>query len=174
MNGTLDQGNAPPVVEFVTSPNNPDASLREGRVAGAARIHDSAYYWPHYVPITHAREPTGSDVHIYTLSKLTGHAGTRVGWAVVEVRRPADINCLVQVTALVDVIVAAAVAVAVAKCNSSSVAVDIDSNGLIYSDGPRYGLKVRRQIAVCRGSRAHTWGFFFSFRPGQPGSPHLL
>lgn len=76
------------VIEFVTSPNNPDGSLRTPTVPGAAVVYDSAYYWPHYVPITEARSPQGSDVLVFTLSKLTGHAGTRIGWAVV---RDADI-----------------------------------------------------------------------------------
>ncbi|KAG2253839.1 hypothetical protein Bca52824_083975 [Brassica carinata] len=46
-----------PYIELVTSPNNPDGTIREtvvnrpdddeGKV-----IHDFAYYWPHYTPIT--------------------------------------------------------------------------------------------------------------------------
>eukprot|EP00959_Pyramimonas_sp_CCMP1952_P067650 1412126-Pyramimonas_sp.AAC.1 len=48
---------------------------------------DSAYYWPHYTPVRRARAPTDDSVLAFTLSKLTGHAGTRIGWAVVKVRK---------------------------------------------------------------------------------------
>ena len=50
-------------------------------------MHDLAYYWPHFTPIT---EPKSEDVMLFTLSKLTGHAGTRVGWAFVRDERVAE------------------------------------------------------------------------------------
>ncbi len=90
-------------IEVVTSPNNPDGSLRDALCAGAVlcsaggakdykdgsclRVHDLAYYWPHFTPIT---EPKSEDVMLFTLSKLTGHAGTRVGWAFVRDERVAE------------------------------------------------------------------------------------
>mmetsp|Transcript_67415 Transcript_67415/g.185882 ORF Transcript_67415/g.185882 Transcript_67415/m.185882 type:complete len:197 (-) Transcript_67415:346-936(-) len=48
-------------------------------------VFDSAYYWPHFTPIEGAPRTTElreHDVALFTLSKLTGHAGTRIGWAV--------------------------------------------------------------------------------------------
>lgn len=70
-------------IEVVTSPNNPDGSLRESVFSGAEyyTIYDHAYYWPHYTPIT---RPSDHDLMVFSLSKLTGHAGSRVGWAIVK------------------------------------------------------------------------------------------
>ncbi|KAG8377299.1 hypothetical protein BUALT_Bualt08G0014800 [Buddleja alternifolia] len=71
------------VIEFVASPNNPDGNLKKGVLQGPSikHIHDYAYYWPHYTAI-----PAPADEHlmIFTMSKLTGHAGSRFGWAIVK------------------------------------------------------------------------------------------
>ncbi|KAL0535379.1 hypothetical protein IC582_029708 [Cucumis melo] len=70
-------------IEIVTSPNNPDGSLREPVVnrSGGKLLHDLAYYWPHYTSIT---APADFDVALFTASKCTGHAGSRIGWALVK------------------------------------------------------------------------------------------
>lgn len=67
-----------PYIEIVTSPNNPDGSLREPVVnrSGGKVLHDLAYYWPHYTPIT---APADYDLSLFTASKCTGHAGSRIG-----------------------------------------------------------------------------------------------
>lgn len=67
-----------PYIEVVTTPNNPDGRLREAVVnkKGGVVICDLAYYWPQYTPIT---APADYDVMLFTLSKATGHAGSRVG-----------------------------------------------------------------------------------------------
>ncbi|KAL2903341.1 L-tryptophan--pyruvate aminotransferase 1 [Bienertia sinuspersici] len=72
-----------PYIEVVTTPNNPDGSLRGPVVkkVGGLVICDLAYYWPQYTPIT---APADYDVMLFTLSKATGHAGSRVGWAIVK------------------------------------------------------------------------------------------
>lgn len=72
-----------PYIEIVTSPNNPDGSLREPVVnrTGGKVLHDLAYYWPHYTPIT---APADHDLSLFTSSKCTGHAGSRIGWALVK------------------------------------------------------------------------------------------
>mmetsp|Transcript_67401 Transcript_67401/g.185762 ORF Transcript_67401/g.185762 Transcript_67401/m.185762 type:complete len:177 (-) Transcript_67401:2606-3136(-) len=75
------------IIELVTSPNNPDGSMRSPVVSGenGRAVFDSAYYWPHFTPIEGAPRTTElreHDVALFTLSKLTGHAGTRIGWAV--------------------------------------------------------------------------------------------
>ncbi|KAL6608289.1 hypothetical protein ACP70R_041352 [Stipagrostis hirtigluma subsp. patula] len=75
-------------VELVCSPNNPDGGIRKAVVksdSGKA-IHDFAYYWPQYTPIT---EMAGHDIMLFTVSKCTGHAGTRLGWALVKDREVA-------------------------------------------------------------------------------------
>ncbi|KAF3431217.1 hypothetical protein FNV43_RR25947 [Rhamnella rubrinervis] len=75
-----------PFIEVVTSPNNPDGSIRKAVVNGPSGhqgklIHDLAYYWPHYTPIT---SPADHDIMTFTFSKSTGHAGSRIGWALVK------------------------------------------------------------------------------------------
>ncbi|KAL4313247.1 hypothetical protein GQ457_01G010690 [Hibiscus cannabinus] len=71
------------VIEFVTAPNNPDGRLNEAILDGpnVKAIYDRAYYWPHFTPIP---APADEDLMVFTLSKLTGHAGSRFGWAVIK------------------------------------------------------------------------------------------
>ncbi|PIN09987.1 L-tryptophan--pyruvate aminotransferase [Handroanthus impetiginosus] len=72
-----------PYIEMVTSPNNPDGVIREPVVnrAKGMTVHDLAYYWPQYTAITsHADH----DIMLFTVSKCTGHAGSRIGWALVR------------------------------------------------------------------------------------------
>ncbi|KAJ9146083.1 hypothetical protein P3X46_028394 [Hevea brasiliensis] len=71
------------MIEFVTSPNNPDGQLNKAVLQGqnVKAIYDRAYYWPHFTAIP---APADEDVMIFTLSKLTGHAGSRFGWAVLK------------------------------------------------------------------------------------------
>jgi len=70
-------------VEIVASPNNPTAFLQEGVLEGqnVRSVYDHAYYWPHFTAII---GPANEDVMLFTLSKLTGHAGSRLGWAIVK------------------------------------------------------------------------------------------
>ncbi|KAG9456855.1 hypothetical protein H6P81_001363 [Aristolochia fimbriata] len=70
-------------IEFVTSPNNPDAQLKEAvlKHLSVERIHDHAYYWPHYTAI---QAPADEDLMLFSLSKITGHAGSRFGWALIK------------------------------------------------------------------------------------------
>lgn len=68
-----------PYIEMVTSPNNPDGVCREAVVKkdGGKCVHDLAYYWPQYTPIT---APSDYDIMLFTVSKCTGHAGSRIGY----------------------------------------------------------------------------------------------
>ncbi|KAJ4791202.1 Tryptophan aminotransferase-related protein 2 [Rhynchospora pubera] len=74
-------------IEIVCSPNNPDGTLRRAVLSTEAGklVHDLAYYWPQYTPM---RGPADEDIMLFTVSKATGHAGTRIGWALV---RDADV-----------------------------------------------------------------------------------
>jgi L-tryptophan--pyruvate aminotransferase len=64
-------------IEVVCLPNNPTGDNRHPVVNGSGPlIFDLAYYWPHHVPIS---GPLDHDVMLFTLSKTTGHAGTRIG-----------------------------------------------------------------------------------------------
>lgn len=67
-----------PYIELITSPNNPDGLMRQPVVnrSGGMLIHDFAYYWPQYTPITSAAD---HDIMLFTVSKTTGHAGMRIG-----------------------------------------------------------------------------------------------
>ncbi|KAG9456853.1 hypothetical protein H6P81_001361 [Aristolochia fimbriata] len=75
--------NSTKFVEFVTSPNNPDGHLREPKLRGpnTQLIHDRVYYWPHFTAL---QAPADDDVMIFSLGKVTGHAGSRFGWALVK------------------------------------------------------------------------------------------
>lgn len=67
-----------PHIELVTSPNNPDGFKREQVVEGndGKLVYDLAYYWPQYSPITSSFD---AGIMLFTASKSTGHAGTRIG-----------------------------------------------------------------------------------------------
>ncbi|XP_042018868.1 tryptophan aminotransferase-related protein 1-like [Salvia splendens] len=72
-----------PYIEMVNCPNNPDGELR-GPVVNKANgmlVHDLAYYWPQYTAIT---KPVDHNIMLFTMSKCTGHAGSRIGWAIVK------------------------------------------------------------------------------------------
>lgn len=72
-----------PYIELVTSPNNPDGHVRKSKVnrSQGLLVHDLAYYWPQYTPIS---SPADHDLTLFTVSKSTGHAGMRIGWALVK------------------------------------------------------------------------------------------
>lgn len=69
--------NGGPVIELIASPNNPTATIQEvpSNTSGVV-VYDHAYYWPHLTAITKAVD---YDIMLFTLSKITGHAGTRIG-----------------------------------------------------------------------------------------------
>ncbi|KAJ4967313.1 hypothetical protein NE237_019162 [Protea cynaroides] len=71
------------IIEFVTSPNNPDGRLTKPVLQGPSvkTIHDHAYYWPHFTAI---QGPADEDLMLFTLSKVTGHGGSRFGWALIK------------------------------------------------------------------------------------------
>ncbi|KAI9108874.1 hypothetical protein K1719_020179 [Acacia pycnantha] len=72
-----------PYIELVTSPNNPDGYVRRSVVnrSQGLLVHDLAYYWPQYTPIS---SPADHELTLFTVSKSTGHAGMRIGWALVK------------------------------------------------------------------------------------------
>lgn len=81
-----------PYIELVTSPNNPDGSIRQAVVnkGGGRTVHDLAYYWPQYTPITHT---ASHDIMLFTVSKSTGHAGTRIGFGLYTLRHAFSCIC---------------------------------------------------------------------------------
>ena len=83
---------ARPIVELVTSPNNPDGHLRAPRLTGphARTLLDHAYLWPHFTAIEGPVAYGNETVALFTLSKMTGHASTRIGWALTTSKPVAD------------------------------------------------------------------------------------
>lgn len=77
------QGEEGPCIELVCSPNNPDGLSNQAVLTSenGKTIHDLAYYWPQYTAITAAAD---HDIMLFTMSKTTGHAGIRIGWALVQ------------------------------------------------------------------------------------------
>ncbi|KAK3165278.1 hypothetical protein QOZ80_1AG0031210 [Eleusine coracana subsp. coracana] len=77
-NSSVDGGG---FIEFVTSPNNPDTQLRKAALGESMAVFDHAYYWPHFTPIP---APADEDIMMFTMTKLSGHAGSRFGWALIR------------------------------------------------------------------------------------------
>ena len=62
--------------------DNPDNVYRNPTVRDRSRvIYDCVYLWPQFTTIT---KPVQEELMIFTASKFTGHAGSRVGWALVK------------------------------------------------------------------------------------------
>lgn len=68
-------------VVIATLPNNPDGSSSNALLEGYDLIHDMCYNWPIY---TGTVWKMNRDIMIFNLSKATGHAGSRIGWAMVK------------------------------------------------------------------------------------------
>lgn len=76
---------------LLLSPNNPDGHCespeelvrlsKKFKEANLPLIHDAAYYTHIYLPPTHTLPPVG-DVQIYSISKMLGFSGLRLGYAV--------------------------------------------------------------------------------------------
>jgi len=73
------------VLEIVTIPNNPDGELRKPVYPGKRWIYDAVYYWPSLSGNpTFELAPLVAPVTLFSFTKLTGHAASRFGWAIVE------------------------------------------------------------------------------------------
>lgn len=67
--------------QLVVTPNNPDNSINQAIKKNMdATAYDLCYNWPQYTKVIKHSE----DVMIFGLAKATGHAGTRLGWALVK------------------------------------------------------------------------------------------
>ena len=67
-------------MEIITIPNNPNGSMTDKKSGCDYAIHDLCYFWPQYCTV-HKRK---DDLMLFGLSKATGHAGTRLGWALAK------------------------------------------------------------------------------------------
>jgi len=62
---------------IISNPNNPDNTVT---LDMNCDILDCCYNWPQYTDIIKYNHP----VMVYSLSKATGHASTRIGWAILQ------------------------------------------------------------------------------------------
>lgn len=70
--------------EIVTVPNNPDGKINLATFAmSSGTIYDVCYNWPQYMISGHPIL-MNKDILVFSLAKATGHAGTRIGWALVR------------------------------------------------------------------------------------------
>lgn len=68
----------PTDLRVITSPNNPDGADKSHEPAD---IRDACYNWSYYTKnVVEFSDP----VVLFSLAKLSGHASTRVGWAIVQ------------------------------------------------------------------------------------------
>jgi len=73
------------VVEAVTEPNNPDGFSRDRfYTTNPYWFNDLVYYWPHLGGFGYNMQMKNSDVALFSLTKLSGHASCRFGWAFVK------------------------------------------------------------------------------------------
>jgi L-tryptophan---pyruvate aminotransferase len=70
------------VIEFQAQPNNPDGLIKDPHYKNSPYVvHDLVYYWPHHeINLTKKHE----DNMLFSLSKMTGHSSTRLGWALIK------------------------------------------------------------------------------------------
>jgi len=64
-------------MEIITSPNNPDGK-RTKNYTHCPGLYDLCYNWTQYGNVVKADE----DIMVFSLSKATGHAGSRIGWGI--------------------------------------------------------------------------------------------
>lgn len=64
---------------IITNPNNPDGKITLDKPKKA--IYDLCYNWPQYTP---TMLKYNEDIMVFSLAKATGHASTRIGWALIK------------------------------------------------------------------------------------------
>lgn len=75
---TISTSEAEGAISLITSPNNPNGVDQSDK---PAHIRDACYNWTHYTKNVKEFE---DKVVLFSLAKLSGHASTRIGWAVVH------------------------------------------------------------------------------------------
>jgi len=66
--------------QFLTSPSNPTCKSLKLNPNANFTILDSCYNWPQYTTVN----KQSADIELYSMSKLSGFAGLRIGWALVK------------------------------------------------------------------------------------------
>jgi len=80
-NDSLNQEDNKDIIEFVTYPNNPDGKWRSPVYDNSHYVYDSVYYWHSLVDVEVMLDVP---IVLFSMSKATGHAGSRLGWALVK------------------------------------------------------------------------------------------
>eukprot|EP01084_Bolivina_argentea_P020041 37311_1 len=71
--------------EIITIPNNPNGYERERFYQNQSSYAlDLVYYWPQFFNSSDDLQTKNAPVAFFSLTKLSGHAATRFGWAVVD------------------------------------------------------------------------------------------
>ncbi len=65
-------------IKIITTPNNPDGKVPLTVSANSPLIYDLSYNWSQYTDPVQYDE----DIMVFSLAKATGHASTRIGWAI--------------------------------------------------------------------------------------------
>jgi len=73
---------------LVTAPNNPDGEV-DMELVKKASIIDACYDWPTYYR-GHKQPKIDGPILVHSLAKATGHASTRIGWALVKDKARAE------------------------------------------------------------------------------------
>ena len=80
------------VTEWTTLPNNPTNEFRKPIYENAAcPLYDLVYFWPPTADLTKGGAPLDHANTLFSMAKLTGHAGTRLGWMLVDDPNFADL-----------------------------------------------------------------------------------
>jgi len=74
-------------LEIITVPNNPDNNDTPCLYRSQYRITDLCYNWPQYTDQVQYDE----DIMVFGLAKMTGHAGSRIGWAWIKDKEIAEL-----------------------------------------------------------------------------------
>ena len=74
------------LVEIITSPNNPDGKRSSAKIQQnrGLQIHDHVYHWPSILDADEENVALDDELMVFSLSKLTGYAASRIGWALVK------------------------------------------------------------------------------------------
>ena len=71
-------------VEVVIDPNNPSGERRYQESSASYVIFDRAYHWPIYIDSLDPISRGCNHITVYTISKLLGMGGLRLGWAFIN------------------------------------------------------------------------------------------
>lgn len=72
------------------SPANPSGALVSTNDLGSIALLDLAYHWPQYYNPGEEIRKVDHPITVFSMAKATGHAGYRIGWALLDNKELAD------------------------------------------------------------------------------------